>query len=129
MCEETLLGIQEKPVLSGTLGAPSLQERTEEGPCSEDSVFLPPAATVKTLRGPKGLSKSLSPMFSHNAWPHFLFLYVILHSCRAHSCTKHFAVTLCCNLFFPLFAEVPAWFMIFGTNKESRVVKGGFVLL
>lgn len=83
MCEETLLGIQEKPALSGTLGAPSLQERTEEGPCSEDSVFPPPAATVKTLRGPKGLSKSLSPMFSHNAWPHFLFLYVILHSCRA----------------------------------------------
>lgn len=59
MCEETLLGIQEKPALSGTLGAPSLQERTEEGPCSEDSVFPPPAATVKTLRGPKGLSKSL----------------------------------------------------------------------
>jgi len=45
----TLRGIQEKRTLSGTSEAPSLYERTEEGPCSEDPVFPPPVATAETF--------------------------------------------------------------------------------
>lgn len=82
-----------KIMLSGTLEAPSLLERTEEVPCSEDSIFPPPVATVKTLQGPKTLSIVLSPTFSHNAWPTSLLFSV--HLCyfaqlpRAYLCVKY----------------------------------------
>lgn len=99
---KTLCCIQEKCMLSGTLEAPSLQERTEQGPCREDSVFPPPVAAVKTHWGPETFSISLSSMFSHSAWLKYLLFSVSLcyftQLPGAHSRTKYCVVTSCCNI-------------------------------
>ena len=81
--EEGLCGASKKNVC---YQAPSLRERTEEGPCSENSVFPPAVAAVNTL--PRTWNYFHTPVFEVpplDAWLAYLplpfFLYVTSHGC------------------------------------------------